>query len=255
MQLGNNFAVSSGRAQFVFGSGRSVSLSEYLYENPLRLLCVDGSVVFGDYRAFSKSLQNSKLPMSKLIEWDWGTTPINLESMGRFADLATVQGFTYSTIKDKYSIVFNDDVAGEVADVVCINEGKNAIEVDLYHRKYCSSNAVPGAHVADTYELSGQASRSVKWNNNGNALFEILLQRYQDGLVDGFDRLLKGDSRELDLLRNKCRDKRVVLRFNIVQPAIAHSKISEKQLRVLGSSYAFIKAATGQELQVIVNKM
>jgi superfamily II DNA or RNA helicase len=251
---GNDYNVSSGRAKFVFRNGSSVALSEYLLENPLRLLCVDGSVVFGNYRAFSKSLQNSKLPVGSLIEWDWGTTPINVESMGRNANLATVQGFTYLTIKEKYSIVFNDDGAGEVADLVCINESKNTIEVDLYHCKYCSNNAGPGARVADTYEVSGQASRSVKWNNNGNALFERLLQRYQDGLADGFNRLLKGDNRELDLLRNKCRDKRVVLRFNIVQPAIARSKVSEEQLRVLGSSYAFIKATTGQELKVIVNK-
>lgn len=249
----NDFHVSSGGARFVFRNGSSVGLSEYLQENPLRLLCVDGSVVFGNYRAFSKALQNSKLPIGSLIEWDWRTTPINVESMGRSADLETVQGFTYLTIKDNYSIVFNDDGAGEVADLVCINESKSAIEVDLYHCKYCSSNAGPGARVADTYEVSGQASRSVKWNNNGNALLERLLQRYQDSLVSGFNRLLKGDSRELDLLRNKCRDKRVVLRFNIVQPAIARSKVSEEQLRVLGSSYAFIRATTGQELKVIVN--
>lgn len=252
--LGNNCNVSAGSARFVFRNGSSVALSEYLDENQLRLLCVDGSVVFGNYRAFSKSLQNSKLPVENLVEWDWGATPINVESMGRSADLATVQGFTYSTIKEKYSIVFNDDGAGEVADLVCINESKNAIEVDLYHCKYCSKNSEPGARVADTYEVSGQASRSTKWNNNGDALFERLLQRYQAGLLDGFNRLLKGDTRELDLLRNKCRDKRVVLRFNIVQPAIARSKVSEEQLRVLGSSYAFIKATTGQELKVFVNK-
>lgn len=251
---GNSWTVSSGIAQFVFRNGTSIALSEYLHENPLRLLCVDGSVVFGNYRAFSKSLQNSKLPMSNLIVWDWGITPINVESMGPSADLATVQGFTYSTIKSNYSIVFNDDGAGEVADLVCINETKNAIEVDLYHCKYCSGDAKPGARVADTYEVSGQASRSVKWNNNGEALFERLLQRYRDGLAIGFDRLLKGDSRELDLLRNKCRDKRVILRFNIVQPAIAYSKVSDEQLRVLGSSYAFIKASTGQELKVVVSK-
>lgn len=251
---GSNYSVSSGKAKFVFRNGSNVTLAEYFHENPLRLLCVDGSVVYGNYRAFSKSLLNSKLPVSNLVEWDWGTTPINVESMGRTADLATVQGFTYSKIKDKYSIVFNDDGAGEVADLVCISESKNAIEVDLYHCKYCSNNAGPGARVADTYEVSGQASRSVKWNNNGSALFERLLQRYQNGLVDGFNRLLKGNNLELDLLRNKCRDKRVVLRFNIVQPAIARSKVSEEQLRVLGSSYAFIKATTGQELKVIVNK-
>lgn len=251
---GNDYKITSGREKFVFRNGSSIALSEYLNENPLRLLCVDGSVIFRNYRAFSKALENSKLPVSNLIEWDWGTTPINVESMGRSGDLATVQGFTYSTIKDNYSIVFNDDGAGEIADLVCIQENKSEILVDLFHCKYCSSNAVPGARVADTYEVSGQASRSVKWNNNGNALFERLLQRYRDGLADGFDRLLKGDNRELDLLRNKCRDKRVVLRFNIVQPAIARSKVSEEQLRVLGSSYAFIKATTGQELKVIVSK-
>lgn len=251
---GNSYNIRSGRQKFVFRNGSSVALSEYLDENPLRLLCVDGSVVFGNYRAFSKSLHNSKLPLSKLVEWDWGTTPINVESMGRVANLATVQGFTYSKIKDDYSIVFNDDGAGEVADLVCIKESQSTIEVDLYHCKYCSDGAAPGARVADTYEVSGQASRSVKWNNNGNSLFERLLQRYQDGLTNGFNRLLKGDNRDLDLLRNKCRDKRVVLRFNIVQPAIAGSKVSEEQLRVLGSSYAFIKATTGQELRVMVSK-
>lgn len=251
---GNNWTVNSGEARFVFRNGTSMALSDYLNDNPLRLLCVDGSVVFGNYRAFSKSLQNSKLPMSNLIGWDWGTTPINVESMGSDADVATVQGFTYSTIKTKYSIIFNDDGAGEVADLVCINESGSSIEVDLYHCKYCSRNAEPGARVADTYEVSGQASRSVKWNQNGAALFERLIQRYQDGLAVGFDRLLKGDSRELDLLRNKCRDKRVVIRFNIVQPAIAYSKVSDEQLRVLGSSYAFIKATTGQDLKVIVSK-
>jgi len=251
---GDNYIVSAGGARFVYKNGSNVTLAEYLEENPLRLLCVDGSLLFGNYRAFSKSLQNSKLPISNLVGWDWGVTPINVESMGRSANLATVQGFTYSSIKDNYSIVFNDDGAGEVADLVCINETKMEIEVDLYHCKYCSSDAGPGARVADTYEVSGQASRSVKWNNNGSALFERLLDRYQDGLAKGFNRLLKGDNRELDLLRNKCRDKRVVLRFNIVQPAIARSKVSEEQLRVLGSSYAFIKATTGQELKVIVNK-
>lgn len=250
---GNDYQVNSGGERFVFRNGSSLALKEYLHENPLRLLCVDGSVIFGNHRAFSKSLQNSELPVSNLVKWDWGNTPINIESMGCKANLATVQGFTYSKIKDNYSIVFNDDGAGEIADLVCINESKNAIEVDLYHCKYCSNNAEPGARVADTYEVSGQASRSVKWNNNGNALFERLMQRYQDGLVNGFDRLLKGNNCELDLLRNKCRDKRVVLRFNIVQPAIANSKVSQAQLLVLGSSYAFIKATTGQELKVIIN--
>lgn len=167
--------------------------------------------------------------------------PINIESMGANADLLTVQGFTFSSVKKNYSIVFNDDGAGEIADLVCISENKDNVEVSLYHCKYCPSTDQPGGRVKDTYEVSGQASRSVKWNNNGHALFERLIERYQDGLAKGFNRLLNGEARELDLLRNKCRDKRVMMHFTIVQPAIAKSKISGEQLRVLGSSYASLK--------------
>lgn len=125
--------------------------------------------------------------------------------------------------------------------------------MSLYHCKYCSSAVEPGGRVNDTYEVSGQASRFVKWNNNGNALFERLIERYRDGLTKGFNRLLKGGDQALDLLRSKCRDKRVIMNFTIVQPAIARSKVSSEQLRVLGSSYAFIKATTGRELKVIVS--
>lgn len=253
LKIGDDFSVDAGIARFVFRNGNSAPLAEYLEDNPLRLLCVDGSMVFANFRTYSKALQNSKLPISNLIPWDWMSIPINIESMGAKADLLTVQGFTFSSVKKNYSIVFNDDGAGEIADLVCISENKDNIEVSLYHCKYCPSTDQPGGRVKDTYEVSGQASRSVKWNNNGHALFERLIERYQDGLAKGFNRLLKGEARELDLLRNKCRDKRVMMHFTIVQPAIAQSKISEEQLRVLGSSYAFIKAVTGQELKVIVS--
>lgn len=247
------FSVSAGNARFVFRSGDNVLLGEYLEDNPLRLLCVDGAMVFGGFRAYSKALQNSKLPLDNIVAWDWMSTQINKESMGAAADLLTVQGFTFSSVKNDYSIVFNDDGSGEIADLVCIRESKECIEVSLYHCKYCASSDQPGGRVKDTYEVSGQASRSVKWNNNASALFERLVNRYQDGLAAGFNRLLKGDAGDLDLLRNKCRDKRLIMKFTIVQPAIARSKVSEEQLRVLGSSYAFVKAVTGQELNVIVS--
>lgn len=69
LKIGYDFSVDAGIARFVFRNGNSAPLAEYLEDNPLRLLCVDGSMVFANFRTYSKALQNSKLPTSNLISW------------------------------------------------------------------------------------------------------------------------------------------------------------------------------------------
>ncbi|MHC8362655.1 DEAD/DEAH box helicase [Pseudomonas sp. LS2P72] len=230
--------------------------SEYLDENPLRLLKQDGSFIRGNYRYYSPVTLNIKLPKKLLSTWDWGNTRIQKESMGKALDLDTVQGFTYKKIEEKYQIVFNDDGAGEIADLVGINEKDDRIEVDFYHCKYCGATkgkAAPGGRVTDTYEVSGQTSRSVKWLHSGEALFSQLVSRYSKSKEIGFNRILKGDISQIDLLRYKCRDKELVIGFYIVQPAISNKHISDEQLAVLGTSYVYIKGISGTDLKVIIN--
>lgn len=173
--------------------------------------------------------------------------------MGKEADLDTVQGFTFTKIKESYKIIFNDDGTGEIADLVAINEEKDHIQVDFYHCKYCNKGEKPGARVDDTYIVTGQASRSVKWLHSGAGLFSQLLFRYSRSLDDGFNRILKGDPIQLEILRNKCRDIELRLGFYIVQPAISKAKITEEMKTVLGTSYSYLKAISGCEVKVIVN--
>jgi hypothetical protein len=189
-----------------------------------------------------------------LIEpWDWGTTQIHSESMRAERNPDTVQGFTYSKIENDYTFIFNDDGAGEIADLVAIKESKDAIFVDLYHCKYCPGADQPGARVSDVYEVCGQASRSVKWLHTEEKFFNRLLERYQYSLSKGFDRILKGEPVDLELLRNKCHDHEMIFRFVIVQPAISAAKISADQLAVLGTSYSYIKSVSGSDVRVITN--
>lgn len=139
----------------------------------------------------------------------------------RILRAARGHGFTYQKIFDQYDIIFNDDGSGEVADLVAINERHGIIQIDLYHCKYCPANdgvAAPGGRIGDTYEVCGQASRSAKWMHTGEALLSRLLTRYERSIVSGFDRMLKGDISNIDLLRYKCRDHEMVLNFYIVQP-------------------------------------
>ncbi|KJZ39933.1 MULTISPECIES: DEAD/DEAH box helicase [Pseudomonas] len=231
-------------------------LEDYLDDNALVLLGVDGSMVEGNYRYYSPNSLDVKLPVALLQAWDWGTTKIHQESMGAEKNRDTVQGFTYGKIADDYAIVFNDDGKGEIADLVAIRENKGVIYIELYHCKYCSQTkgvAAPGARVDDVYEVCGQASRSVKWLYTGEKFFDRLMDRYQKSLSGNFDRILKGTPQQLEILRNKCHDHELVFKFVIVQPAISAKKISEAQLAVLGTSYSYIKSISGSDVKVIVS--
>lgn len=231
--------------------------AEYLDNNPLRLLKQDGSFIRGNYRYFSPQTLNVKIPREHLIVWDWGDTRIEKESMGKNAELDCVQGFTFKKIEDTYQIVFNDDDAGEIADLIGINEKDGVIFVDFYHCKYCPSKqgvAKAGGRVEDTYVVSGQTSRSVKWLHQGEQLFSQIIARYQRSIDKGFDRVLKGKISDIDILKRKCRDLELVMGFFIVQPAISEKALTDEQLTVLGTSYTYIKGISGKNLKVIINQ-
>ena len=140
---------------------------------------------------------------------------------------------------------------------MAIRETKDAILVDLYHCKYCPAKkgqaAKPRAQVEDVYEVCGQASRSVKWLYTHEKFFDRLMYRYQQSLPKGFDRILKGDPKDLELLRNKCHDHEMVFKFVIVQPAISAAKISADQLAVLGTSYSYIKSVSAADVKVVTS--
>ncbi|WP_225522508.1 hypothetical protein, partial [Klebsiella pneumoniae] len=95
----------------------------------------------------------------------------------------------YQKITDNFEIVFNDDGAGEIADLVAIRVDNDRIYISLFHCKYCpltGGTAIPGSRLSDVYEVCGQASRSVKWLYTGEKLFDRLLDRYQKSLSTGF---------------------------------------------------------------------
>ncbi|MEB1630298.1 DEAD/DEAH box helicase [Xanthomonas campestris] len=231
-------------------------LDAYLDGDPLVLLKVDGSMVQGNYRHYSLSSTDVRLPDGLLEPWDWGVTKIHQESMRAERRMDSVQGFTFSKIADDYSIVFNDDGKGEISDLVAIRESGGAIYVDLFHCKFCPMTdgvAAPGARVADVYEVCGQTSRSVKWLYTGDKFFNRLMDRYQQSLLKDFDRILKGTPQQIEILRNKCHDHELIFKFVIVQPAISAEKVSKDQLAVLGTSYSYIKSISGSDIKVIVS--
>lgn len=252
--LSDSYKVSCPGVKIIFTEEKS--LEQYLDAEPLVIMAVDGSFVEGNYRSYSPNSLDLKLPTELIEQWNWGTTPIHSESMKAARNIDTVQGYTFSKIQNDYSFIFNDDGAGEIADLVAIKESRDAIHVDLYHCKYCPKQdgvARPGARVEDVYEVCGQASRSVKWLHTHEKFFDRLMFRYQQSLPKDFQRILKGDPKDLELLRNKCHDHEMIFKFVIVQPAISAAKISADQLAVLGTSYTYIKSVSAADVKVITS--
>lgn len=247
---GDTYSYSAPGARFTAGS-KECALDEYLDRERLRLLAVDGSIVIGNYRIYSPMSLNVRLPQQLMQSWSWDGVDISRESMADRSDFTSVQGYTFSKIEDDYDIIFDDDGAGEVADLVAVRVRQHWIEVDFYHCKYCKSGQVPGARVDDVYIVTGQASRSVKWHARGGALFQRLLDRYSKSKSKGRDRILKGAPEEIDVLRKRARDMEVRLGFVVVQPAISAGGNLDEVLAVLGTSYLYIKNIANVNLRVI----
>jgi hypothetical protein len=247
---GDSYSYSVPNARLRIGS-KECRLEEYLDRERLRLLGVDGSIVIGNYRIYSPKSLNVRLPQQHIQSWPWEGVDISRESMADRNDFTSVQGYTFRKIEGDYDIVFNDDDAGEVADLVAVRVRQHLIEVDLYHCKYCKSGQAPGARVDDVYIVTGQASRSVKWHTRGPALFQRLLDRYSKSKSKGRDRILKGSPEEIDVLRKKARDMEVRLGFIVVQPAISAGGMIDEVLSVLGTSYVYIKNIANVNLRVI----
>lgn len=248
----DGYRYSCDRATLLIGS-KEHDLNDYLDRERMRLLQADGSIIIGDYRYFTHATLNVPLPATLLSTWNWGSTNIHRESMAHPADFDSVQGFTLQKIYDSYDIIFNDDGAGEIADLVAIREGPDHIAVDLYHCKYCVSGQRPGARVDDAYVVAGQASRSAKWLHKGPALFQRLLDRYSGGEGSGTQRLLKGTPPQIDILRLKAGDIEMRMGFFIVQPAFSAASVTDNVMTVLGTSYMYLRDIANVDLRVIVS--
>jgi hypothetical protein len=89
-----------------------------------------------------------------------------LRSQGLHRDPRSIQRKVIDTLlKDQsYCLIFDDDGAGEAADVVAVREishgERRRLDVEFYHCKF-SMASTSGARVDDLYAVCGQAQKSV----------------------------------------------------------------------------------------------
>ena len=224
-------------------------------ENPPRINFADGSQLYGDN--LITLFDGVKLfDKDKLEDIDWDGVKIEKESMHVPPyEKDSIQYFIANRIEKDYSILYDDDNSGEIADLIGIKEEEKEIVVALYHLKFANGGKVSN-DINNLYVVCGQAEKSLVWRDKDinrffYHLFARMTKKYKK--KEG-NRLLKGTEDELQRLsRIAGRLKKVRFEVNIVQPSISKNNVSEDILVLLGTTETYIKDYSNIDLHVICN--
>jgi hypothetical protein len=241
--------------KFTIQFGRVLQpLEDWLTENPPSILYVDGSELDGNLlvRASQKSVQ--AFAPTQITSWDWTGINIKTESIWKNGvnRANSVQRKTVDMqLLEGFDIVFNDDAAGEAADVIGIKRHPNHIQVRLIHCKYTTKDEA-GERVKDVVEVCSQAVRSSRWGWRFADLCTHMLAREKNVPIAGAStRFEIGDAKKLNQYVRLSRTTPLKLDIVIVQPGLSQANVTADQAMVLNAANAYLKETVNVGLTVI----
>ncbi len=235
---------------------------EFFSKNPPYLwlddtsVLVEGCLLVRAQSAKSKAIYD----IAQVRSRSWANTNIKVESQGetRIADSIQRAMIVEESSKGPL-LLFDDDGAGEVADIVAIYDEADELLVRLIHCKY-SKEESPGLRVLDIYELCGQAQKSVKWGESVERLLQHIRRRETRRLTAGSpSRFDKGGLGDLPKVRALARQKRTRFEVVLVQPGISRKKLvsgsdrANQTLRLFGATAAYLAETFEMRMQVVVS--
>ncbi|MEZ0171094.1 DEAD/DEAH box helicase [Microvirga sp. TS319] len=232
-----------------------MALLEFLYDYPLVVRYVSLKELEGDLLYEQANMPPARIEERQLRSWNWNGVDIHVESTWKngVERPRSVQSRTAAHyVSEGFQVVFNDDDAGEAADLICLQETDDKIRLALVHCKY-SGKPDPGERVKDVVEVSSQAVRSASWRGSFDRLHRHILTRSKlvgNGTASR-SRFITGSIQRLANLAKASKMKPVELEIVIVQPGVARSSITDDQAMVLGSAASYLRQTVDVDLTVI----
>ena len=237
---------------------RTKSLLQWFEEFEPIIWFVDGSFVANDVHVklpdvrFTEDILNSQ--KDRITGWNWDGTDITIESQRKTKIANSIQRKVIETLfgDDKIDIIFDDDSAGEAADVITIKfeKARSVIHVEFYHCKF-SSKPFPGARIEELYVVCGQAQKSIRWKERFDRLVNHMISREKNWNTTGHSRFERGDLRKLIEIRNMSQFYDYELSMHIVQPGLSKTLVSQGQLELLCVTESYLKDTYNIPLQII----
>jgi len=246
---------SGSSIRIVLTRGREMPLVEFFRENPPTIWFVDGSSLEGNLLVKLKNSPPATFPVSNITSWNWDGTDIRKESQGSNKENDSIQYRLISEIKSRnqYSLIFDDDGSGEVADVIAVREDDTNAKLlfEFYHCKF-SGAAQTGSRVGDLYVVCGQAEKCIKWASDPKLLADRLMKRESDKISKSkSSRYEIGDNKVLFTLKNKLNLYSTEFRVFIVQPGVDSNSITSAMHQVLCSASSYLMDTYGIPLHLI----
>ena len=235
----------------------SKPVEEYFSDYPPLVRYVDLSELDGNLLIRPQNPHELDLPSSRFEAWDWTGVDITKESIwkdGRARNDSIQWKAAEIFASASFDIVFDDDAAGEAADLICLKEEIDHIKLVLIHCKFTSSSEA-GERVKDAVEVCSQAIRSAKWKWRFRDLCLHMIERERK--VTGTARNTRfriGNSSNLNRIVKASRFKEIKPQIIIVQPGISISRHTPDQKMVLAAAYNYLKETIGVDLDIICSE-
>jgi superfamily II DNA or RNA helicase len=242
---------AAGQEAIVVRSKLEQPLSEWLNENGL-LFVLDDDRIIDDHLIYKPTWDRPPYDADQLVVLDWTGTDLKVESQTKNKFAHSIQSRALTELnREQWDVVLDDDGSGEIADIVALRIDEEGLLVRLVHCKF-SHEAVPGARVADLYEVCGQAQKSIMWRRSDlGPLFRTLDDRARKKQRrDGVSPFEVGDIKKLYGIRDRARVLRRRVEIVIAQPGLSRSKASTQQLDLLASTQAYLKTTINAPLIV-----
>jgi superfamily II DNA or RNA helicase len=214
---------------------------------------VDLSELDGNLMLKTTNPSDMKIPNTAFDPWDWKGVDITKESIWKegVQRKDSVQWAVAQAYLGKgYDVVFDDDGAGEAADLVCLKEENDHIKVALIHCKF-SGGGKAGVRIKDIVEVASQGVRSAKWSGRFKELCKHLVMRQDKRVKRGITSLLSGTLLEVGRLAKASRTKEVRYEVILVQPGVSKADITPDQRMVFAAASSYLKETIAVDVVVV----
>ena len=249
--------LTDGEATINYGR-KEINLADFFYDFVPTVFFTDGSSLCGT-EYIELNTPPTIYNKNRIDGWNWQGVDLSVESQGVAPNIKT-NSIQYHVIQKlmagDYDIIYDDDNAGEIADVITLKQVDNRIHIGLYHLKFAQGGEVTN-RIGNFYEVCGQAQKSANWKyKESEELIDHMLRRETKREGDNeCSRIQKGDKDTLVRLL-KLAKKKIPVSYSIyiVQPGASKAGVSNEILTLLGVTDSYLKDKTGIDLQVITNE-
>jgi len=236
----------------------ATTLEQYFSDYPPLIRFVDLSELDGNLLVKSQNQVELKVPQDRFEVWDWQKQKVDItkESLwkGNQVRKDSIQWYASEQfINSGFDVVFDDDDAGEVADLICLKNEDSSIRLVLIHCKY-SQNSSAGERVKDVVEVCSQAVRSAKWKWKFKDMCRHAINREKNNLQGRSTRLLHGEITDFNKFARLSRFKEIKPEIVIVQPGLSVQNITKEQSTIVAAAYAYLKETIGLDLDIICSE-